>query len=212
MVDRRQFLSVLLASAVLSEARADSIIPLPAPQLDGGLPLMQALKARQSLRAFSPKPLSPQALANLLWATAGINRPGSGKRTAPSAHNWQEIDVYAALETGTYRYDAKAHALTLTVARDLRRETGQQDFAATAPLNLVYVADLSRMGTASGDQRDFYTAADAGFMAQNAYLYCASAGLATVVRAWVDRQRLAEALGLKPDQRIILAQTVGYPG
>ena len=211
MVDRRQFLGVLLASAVLSKARADSAISLPPPQLDGGLPLMQALKARQSMRAFSPRPLPRQVLANLLWASSGINRPDSGKRTAPSAHNWQEIDVYVALEAGAYRYDAKAHALSLVVGTDLRAETGQQGFAATAPVNLVYVADMSRMGTASGGQREFYAATDCGFIAQNAYLVCASEGLATVVRGWVDRERLSSALGLKPEQRIILAQTVGYP-
>lgn len=212
MVDRRQFLGVLLASAVLSEARADhTAISLPSPQLDDGVALMQALKVRQSSRAFSAQPLPVQVLANLLWACAGINRPDSGKRTAPSAHNWQEIDVYVALKTGTYRYDARAHALMLVVDTDLRGETGQQTFVATAPVNLVFVANLSRMGGASDRERAFYAAADCGFIAQNAYLYCASAGLATVVRGWVDGERLGKALRLEPDQRVILAQTVGYP-
>jgi nitroreductase len=143
-----------------------------------------------------------------LWATLGVNRPGTGGRTAPSAHNRQEIDVYVVLAEGAYLYDARSHALSLVVPADLRAQTGMQDFAASAPVNLVYVADLGKIGSAGGD---FYAATDTGFVSQNAYLYCAAAGLATVVRGWVDRDALGRSLKLRRDQRVMLAQTVGYP-
>jgi SagB-type dehydrogenase family enzyme len=209
MVDRRQFLGMLLVPAALANARAAQSIPLPPPQLDDPATLMQALKARRSTRAFAQRPLPAQVLSNLLWATLGVNRPETGGRTAPSAHNRQEIDVYVALAEGAYLYDAKAHALSLTVAEDLRAQTGMQDFAGSAPVNLVYVADLGKVGAAGGE---FYAATDTGFVSQNAYLYCAAAGLATVVRGWVDRDALGRSLKLRRDQRVMLAQTVGYPG
>jgi SagB-type dehydrogenase family enzyme len=185
-------------------------LQLPPPQTEGGKPLMQALKLRQSSRSFSPEKLSPQMLSNLLWAAFGINRPESGKHTAPSASNRQEIDVYAAMAEGLFLYDAKAHMLRQVLASDLRAATGRQDFAQSAPLNLVYVADLAKAG--KGESRLLYTAADTGFISQNVYLFCASEGLATVVRGMVDRPALAKAMQLRADQEVMLAQTVGYPG
>ncbi|HYA39446.1 MAG TPA: nitroreductase family protein [Candidatus Methylomirabilis sp.] len=192
-------------------ARETQSLPLPPPQTDGGKPLMRALKERHSTREFSYEALPPQVLSNLLWAAAGVNRPASGQRTVPSARDWREIDVYVATADGMYRYDAKVHALRLLVARDLRALTGVQEFVAVAPVNLVYVADFDLMEGAAADQKEFYAATDAGFIAQNVYLYCASANLATVVRGSVDREALAKAMGLAPHLRIILAQTVGYP-
>jgi SagB-type dehydrogenase family enzyme len=184
---------------------------LPAPVMSGGKPLMQVLKERHSTREFSSKALSMQMLSNLLWAAAGVNRPESGKRTAPSARNWREIDIYVMLREGVYRYDANDHSLVLVRKEDLRASTGIQDFVAQAPVNLVYVANLNRMEGASSEQMNLYAAADTGFIAQNVYLFCASEGLATVVRGSVDREALAAKLGLGKQQRIILAQTVGYP-
>ena len=186
-------------------------IQLPPPQTEIGKPLMQALKLRQTSRSFDSKPLPLQELSNLLWAADGINRPDSGKRTAPSAVNWQEVDVYVALAEALYLYDPKTHSLTLVVAKDLRAATGKQDFVKDAPLNLVYVADQSRMKTTSEDDKRLYSGTDVGFIAQNVYLYCASQGLAVVVRGSVDRSSLAQAMKLRPEQRVILAQTVGYP-
>jgi SagB-type dehydrogenase family enzyme len=186
-------------------------IQLPPPQTEIGVPLMQAFKLRQSSRSFDTRPLPVQELSNLLWAADGINRPESGKRTAPSARNFQEVDIYVALPDALYLYEAKTHSLTPVVAEDLRAMTGVQAFVADAPLNLVYVADLARMGNASEDDRRLYSGTDVGVIVQNVYLYCASQGLAVVVRASVDRAPLAEAMGLRPEQRIILAQTVGYP-
>lgn len=201
----------LIALAGTGYAKEDSMIKLLAPVMTGGKPLMQALKERHSTREFSTNALSQQMLSNLLWAAAGVNRPDSGKRTAPSARNWREIDIYVTLPDGVYRYDANQHSLLLVRKEDLRAATGMQDFVAQAPVNLVYVADLNRMEGAGAEQKNLYTAADTGFIAQNVYLFCASEGLATVVRGSVDREGLAAMLGLAEHQRIILAQTVGYP-
>ncbi len=184
---------------------------LPAPIMTGGKPLMQALKDRQTSRAFGNKKLPDQVLSNLLWAAFGINRPESGKRTAPSARNWQEMEIYVILENGAYLYDPRANVLKMVVKSDLRRLAGTQDFVATAPLNLVYVADTSKMKGASPEDQALYAGADTGFISQNVYLFCASEGLATVVRGSVDRKPLAAALRLPDYKKITLAQTVGYP-
>jgi SagB-type dehydrogenase family enzyme len=191
--------------------RALKTIALPAPRTRGGKPLMQALKERRSSREFSSKPLPPEMLSDLLWAAFGMNRPETHGRTAPSAHDWEEIDVYVATADGLHLYDAEAHALKELLSRDMRARTGVQDFVAEAPVNLVYVADLSRMVEATAEERARYSGPDAGFIAQNVYLFCASEGLATVVRGLVDRPALARLMRLTPDQQIILAQTVGYP-
>ncbi|WP_324780915.1 nitroreductase family protein [Thiobacillus sedimenti] len=175
------------------------------------MPLMQALKARHSAREFASRPLPRQVLSDLLWAASGVNRPSTGARTAPSAHDWREVDVYAVTADGAYRYDPPTHTLKQVASGDLRRLTGVQDFVASAPLNLVYVADFDRMSGAGAEDKAFYSAADTGFVAQNVYLYAASAGLAVVVRGLVDREALGKALGLTRHQRIILSQSVGYP-
>jgi nitroreductase len=184
-------------------------VQLPPPQTAGERPLMRVLKDRKSTRNFRPGKLSPQTLSNLLWAGFGINRP-DGRRTAPSASNWQEIDIYVATADGLYVYDAKGNRLIPVLREDIRAQTGIQPFVTDAPLNLVYVADLAKTGTDSAE-RDMYVAADTAFIAQNVYLFCASEGLATVVRGSIDRQALSKAMRLHPKQRIILAQTVGYP-
>jgi SagB-type dehydrogenase family enzyme len=201
----------LIACATLAVAQELNPILLPRPQTSGGRPLMQVLVDRQSSREFSSQKLPPQVLSNLLWAAFGVNRPDSGKRTAPSAMNWQEIDIYVATQDGLYVYDAKGNALNPVLAQDVRGATGQQPFVKEAPLNLVYVADLAKTGRAGGEDQTLYTAADTGFIAQNVYLFCASEGLAAVVRGSVDRAALAKLIKLRPNQKIILAQTVGYP-
>jgi SagB-type dehydrogenase family enzyme len=187
-------------------------IKLPDPQTDGGMPLMEALMNRKSDRNFSVERLPAQTLSNLLWAAFGVNRPESGKRTAPSARNWQEIDIYVALEEGLYVYDAQTHSLKPVLPEDLRARTGMQDFVGTAPVNLVYVADYSRMGNASDEQKNMYAAADAAFIAQNVYLFCASEGLGTVVRGAVDKEALEGAMKLGPGLHVTFAQTVGFIG
>lgn len=197
---------------ILGQAAAGGpeTVPLPPPHTEGGMPLMQALKARHSSREFAARPLPRQVLSDLLWAANGVNRPDTGKRTAPTAKDMREILVYVITAEGAHLYEPSVHALRRVADGDLRHLAGTQDFVAQAPLNLVYVADLGRMDTSEENQR-LYSATDTGFIAQNVYLFCASAGLATVVRGSVDRAPLAAALGLGPQQQIILAQTVGYP-
>ncbi len=194
----------------ISAAQALKTVRLPAPQMDGGRPLMQALKDRKSTREFAPGTLSAQTLSNLLWAAFGINRP-DGRRTAPSAMNWQEVTIYVATAEGVYIYDAKENTLMPVLAGDHRGATGTQSFVKDAAVNLVYVVDVAKTGGAGGSEEELYTAADVGFIAQNVYLYCASEGLATVVRGSVDKAALAKLLGLRTRQKIILAQSVGYP-
>jgi nitroreductase len=204
--------AVVFAGAFCTNALAQNTktIQLPEPKKDGGRPLMQVLGDRQSQREFSSEKLPLPVLSNLLWAAFGVNRP-DGRRTAPSARNWQDMDIYVAMADGLYLYDAKAHALKQVLAEDLRGATGSQPFVAEAPVDLVYVSDLAKTGNASAEDRLFYTGAHTGFIAENVYLYCASEGLATVVRGLVDRPALAKRMQLRPDQRITLAQTVGYP-
>jgi SagB-type dehydrogenase family enzyme len=194
----------------LASAQEPKPVALPAPQTDGGKPLMQVLNSRHSSREFAARPLPLQTLSNLLWAAFGVNR-ADGRRTAPSAMNWQEIDVYVFLAEGVYVYQARENALRPVVAGDLRSATGTQAFTATAPLGLVYVGDLSRASRASAEQVSIWSAAHAGFIAQNVYLFCASEGLNVVVRGLVDKQALADKIALRPDQKVWLAQTVGYP-
>jgi len=187
-------------------------VSLPPPRTDRGKPLMQCLKARRSSRSFDSRPLSDQVLSDLLWAAFGINRPESGKRTAPSAVNWQEIDIYVATASGLYLYEPREHALRLILEEDIRALAGVQRFTQRAPVDLIYVADFSRMGGASDEDKVFYSAADTGFISQNVYLFCASEGLNTVVVGMVEREKLAAKMRLRPEQHIILAQPVGYPG
>jgi SagB-type dehydrogenase family enzyme len=199
------FLSTFLVSALAQEA-----IKLPAPKTEGGMPLMQALKERKTSREFSSRKLTMESLSNLLWAAWGINRP-DGHRTAPSARNMQEIDVYVAMSDGLFLYEPKQHQLLKTLSEDIRAATGTQDYVKEAAVNLIYVADLARGNLKGNDIIEFYTGADTAFLAQNVYLFCASEKLAVVVRGSVDRAALAKMMKLRPDQKITLAQSVGYP-
>ena len=186
-------------------------LTLPAPHTDGGKPLMQALLERQSQREFSPKALDPQQLSDLLWAAFGINRPAIDHRTAPSAMNSQEIDIYVVLADGVFLYNAKENRLDPIAEGDMRAKTGGQDFVKVAPVALVFVADLARLVKAKTESKEPYAWADTGSISQNVYLWCASAGLATVVHELGERQPLVDAWKLRPEQRITLAQAVGYP-
>ncbi len=208
---KKQGLVWFLAGMLATTVGAQELKPvvLPAPQTDGGRRLMQALKDRKSTREFNGERLPAQVLANMLWAGFGVNRP-DGRRTAPSAMNWQEIEIYVVTADGTYLYDAAKNRLEPVAKEDLRGLAGTQPFVATAPVNLVYVADMTKVaGDAEG--KELFTWADTGFIAQNVYLYCASEGLATVVRASIDREALGKALKLEATQKIVLAQSVGYP-
>jgi SagB-type dehydrogenase family enzyme len=200
---------VLLCAGVIAQELKP--IPLPSPDTSGGIPLMQALKERQSTREYLTDSIPMPVLSNLLWAACGVNRAEEGKRTAPSARNWQEIEIYTVTAQGVSLYNPIGHTLTPTLTGDHRAATGMQEFVSVAPLNLLFVADYTKMGDSPDDQKSFYSAADAAFISQNIYLFCASEGLGTVVRGSVDREAISKLLKLRPEQHVVLAQTVGYP-
>jgi SagB-type dehydrogenase family enzyme len=212
----KAFLLLLISVLLLAgpgATMAEDLKPVPLMQfhLYSGRPLMQVLKERRSSREFNTRKLPKRVISNLLWAANGINRPATGGRTVPSALNQQEIDIYVATAEGLYLYDAKRHQLQPILRQDIRALTGQQTYIQDAPLNLIFVADLARMPRTPAEDRDLYAAVATGFISQNIYLYCASEGLATVVRGGIDRAMLANIMKLRPEQRIILAQSVGYP-
>jgi len=199
-----------VCAAILGGAAEPQPVPLPKPRMEGGKPLMQALKERRSTREFSTAKLPPQVLSDLLWAAFGINRPGIDHRTAPSTMNSQEVDLYLATDDGLYLYEARKHALKPVLSDDIRAKTTSQAPLKDAPVALILVADLPRLSKAKPEDRDFYATIDAGFISQNIYLFCASEGLATVVHD-LDRPSLAQAMKLKPGQKIVIAQAVGFP-
>lgn len=208
----KQLLIVLVILIVnLSGFSQNTTKSLLRPERKGGMPLMEVLDKRCSTREFADKELSEQTLSNLLWAAWGINREEENKHTAPSSNNKQEIDVYVVKADGAYLYIPKGHQLLKLLDEDIRSSCGGQPFVATAPLNLLYIADLSKT-----EQKDYsleptasYT--NAGFIAQNVYLFCASEGLGAVARGWINHEELKAKLHLRPEQKIILSQTVGFP-
>jgi len=216
MMTRRQAGKGILASAALvaaptiGAAQAMKPIELPPPRREGGMPLMNSLMLRRSIREYSSRPLAVQTLSDLLWAAFGINRP-SGDRTAPYWRHVMVMDIYVAMADGVWLYDPKAHKLLPYMAQDIRAATGLQDFVATAPLNLIYVAHGERMTDISPEERRLYSSVDTGFIGQNVYLFCASEGLASVFRGAVDTAKLARTMNLPEGQFITFAQTVGYP-
>jgi SagB-type dehydrogenase family enzyme len=213
---------LMFVSPQLSVAQDAKVIKLPPPQTQGGKPLMQALKERKSTRGnFGPEEkLSMQTLSNLLWAADGVNRPGTPPHfTAPSAVDWQNIDIYVATADGVFLYDAVQNALKVIVDKDVRASSGleggggmKQDFAKTAPVSLVYVANLAKtkaMNYGGESVGLWWTAVGVGAIAQNVYLYCASENLACIVRAMVDGAKITEVFKLSPDQKVMLTSTIG---
>ena len=197
---------LVLAAGIVS---ADGIF-LPRPEMQGGKSLMQALSERKSARDFAARELPLQTLSSLLWAANGISRP-DGRRTAPTGLNVQDIDVYVMLSSGVYVYDAKANSLALVNPGDHRTSAGKQPFTHTAPVNLFYVQDRTRGMKADESSTQRYAGIHAGAIMQNVYLFCAKENLATVARANIDYDACAQALKLKPEQSIVLGQSVGYP-
>jgi nitroreductase len=213
-MNKAHFTAITLILFSMSLSAYNQDIKLPEPNKKGGMPLMQALNERKSSREYDSRKLSEQQLSDLLWAAWGINRP-DGKHTAPSSNDKQEMSVYAALESGLYLYIPESLTLKQIHNRDIRKETGRQDFVEVAAVNLVYVADLIKSGVSepekAGPEALNKSAINTGFMAQNVYLWCASEKLACVVRAFIDIPVLTKAMELAPHQRIIISQTVGYP-
>ncbi|NDV79372.1 SagB/ThcOx family dehydrogenase [Dysgonomonas sp. 511] len=193
-------LTLLSLLSVLNMSAQD--VKLVAPQKTGGKPLMEVLNERQSNRKFVKKELPVQTLSNLLWVANGFNR--EDKRTVPTSQNRQEMDVYVMTENGVYFYDAQANILRQTVKGDLREALGQPNITENASLTLILVANIDK---ASNREAGFI---DSGFIGQNIYLYCASEGLGTVVRASFKRPDLHQALNLTDKQEITIVQPVGY--
>ncbi|MPL98039.1 hypothetical protein SDC9_44237 [bioreactor metagenome] len=186
-------------------------IVLPDPVTTGGKPLMDALNERRSGREFADSAMSDQLISNLLWAAYGINRPETGKRTAPSARNMQEFDIYVVMKSGAYLWKSDSNNLELIQSGDLRRDMGKQDFAGEASLVLVFVADYSTMGDMELSKKDMYSAVDCGYISQNVYLFAASENLNTVVLGSIDREHIVSVLGLSESQKVIFTQPVGFP-
>lgn len=205
----------VLMTPYVSSAEEGEVIKLPPPQTDGGMPLMKALSLRKSTRGgFGPDTkLSMQQISNLLWAANGVNRDG-GYRTAPSAIDWRNIDIYVTTADGLFLYDADQHILKVLGKEDVRAVSGQQDFVKTAPVNLIYVADFAKATFPGANEpaptAELWSFAGVGFIAQNVYLFCASENLACIVRAMADGEAIAKTLKLRPDQKFILAQTVAH--
>jgi nitroreductase len=192
-------------------------IALPPPRTEFGASLAQALRARCSVREYAPRSLSLQEVADLLWCAFGVNRPTSGDRTAPSWRHAIETELFLATAEGVWHYDAPTHRLLPRLSRDIRAETGHQEFVGVAPVELIYVASGERLQAAAGEDvvspadKLRIASADAGFIGQNVALYCASVGLASVFRGSIDSAKVGRLLGLPAAQFVTFGQTVGYP-
>ena len=202
-------LALGLSASPLGAESAD--IKLAPPDFEApGLTVIQALKNRKSERDFADRELSLQHLSEVLWAAGGINRPEKPGRTAPTARNLQAIEIFALTKSGAYRYDPPSHELRLLNPGDHRAASGEQAYVAGAPLNLIYAADLKKLG--GKDEQKLVTAAmDMGHFSQNVYLYCASAGLSAVTRISIDPKVLAPLLKIDKNFLPLMGQTVGYP-
>lgn len=203
-----QFVFLLGFAAALSVQAAD--IRLPAPTKTGGMPVVQAIAERKTSRAFSDRELPVETLSTLLWIADGISRP-DGRRTIPTGHNVQDLDVYVILKSGAYRYDEKAHALIQTSEGDFRAIAAKQPFAQVAPVTLFYVQDVARARKADAMSQMRFGGIHAGEAIQNVYLFCTGAGLVSCAREQNDYEAQAKVFKLRPTQRIILAQSVAYP-
>ena len=230
-MNRRDFLkvsaatSIAMASKDITSVFAQELKPIQLlpPQIEGGRPLMQVLKDRKSWRLYTTEKIPIQVLSNLLWSAFGINRPERGLRTAPTGGNRQDIDIYVATADGVYVYDAKANIMNPVLAEDVRSLSGRQYPPPTvpanlvppldeAPVNLIYVCDGSKKSKISTEEENLRSAfAHTGFISQNVFLFCASEGLATVVRLWFDKAALEKKMRLRPEQYALLVQSVGYP-
>ncbi len=204
--------TVIIMSFQSVSAQPAGDIQLPEPKTTGGMPLFDALSNRQSSRSFSEKELDLQTLSTLLWSAHGFNRKEEKKRTSPTSRNKQEMEVYVAIGSGLYLYDAWENRLVLKVAEDIRAATGLQDYVAGAPVNLIFVADMEKVEDPESERQLMASHINTGYIAQNVYLFCASEGLVTVSRAWFDYDILSAAMQIAPTQKIILCQTVGYAG
>lgn len=207
---KRIILSIFTLLLLAGPMTAQELIKLPEPNKTGGIPLMQALSERHSSRDFIDKELTQKQLSDLLWAAYGINRPKEGKHTTPTSRNKQDIEIYLTTKDGVFFYLPEEHSIQQISDQDLRKVAGKQDFVKKAAVNLIYVSDFDKLGNGDENVKMMTAATHCGFIGQNVYLYCASEGLITVFRAWIDKNEIREALQLQENQRVIYSQTVGY--
>jgi SagB-type dehydrogenase family enzyme len=198
---------VVEASYDICASTQDYVALLPPSNLNG-VSISDALKNRRTIREFSDKKLSDQQISDLLWCACGANRE-DGKRTAPTARNAQEMDVYLFTPAAIYCYQAASHSLKLVKVGDFREKSGKQGAFIVAPVSVSIVADFNKMEGFDDEAKQFYSATDAGFISQNIYLYASASGLATVTCGNIDRPGIVELLGL-PNAKAILSHPVGY--
>ncbi len=209
----KKIIAIFCCASILGSifAQDDMTIILNPPDLTRGLPVMTALSLRASATGFDTTSLSLQDMSDLLWAANGINRPENGKRTAPSARNYQDIDVYVIMKSGAYLYNHNKHCLDFIAGGDHRAlVAGSQEHFAVAPLFCLLVSDFSRFTREEDSLKMVWSAFDAGIVSQNISIFCASIGLDTRVRAWMDKDKLREVLELKDSQHLMLNHPVGY--
>ena len=212
-------LSILAGALVLplpavAEAGSPDKITLPAPYTKAGLTVMEALDRRKSTRQFADAALSEQQLSVVLWAANGINRPESMKRVNPTTMGIYNIDVYAVMANGIYKYDPISHSLGLVVKEDFRPKINEkQKFVHTAPLTLFFVANpvppRNPSRPVDPERQNNFNCIVAGTMVQSVALAAVNEGLGTCVRGSIDREAFAKAVGLVPEQKVLISQTIG---
>jgi len=210
-VKKKKAMGIWLFSLIVGCMSAQDNIKLPEPVMQGGMPLMEALKNRQTIRQIAAKKLDPQQLSNLLWAANGVNRPENGKRTSPTARNMMQIKIYVVLEEGIFFFDPDIHELVLHKKGNHRSIVGRQPFTHNAPVGLIFVADFDKMPDMTKEQQEFYAATDTGNISQNIYLFAASEKLATVVLGSIDREEIQKTLDLPFNHKVVLSQVIGFP-
>ena len=216
------FSLLILIVAPWAQAQEQTALKLSEPGKTGGLSVMEAFSHRLSTRKWADSDISTQDLSDLLWAANGINRPSSKKRTAPSAGNAQDVDIYVFTRDGIYLYDAASHALNLITSGDHRSEidksrakksseASDSEIESGAPVTLLLVTDISKFPFGSEDQKLRWGAIDVGIVSQNISIFCAGEGLGTCPMAGFDEDALNTLLKLKETQKIFLRHPVGYP-
>ncbi len=204
---KKQILTIALCVAGMAIYAQN--VKLPAPQKTGGKPLMEALNARQSGRVYANKPMTMQQTSNLLWAATGVNRE-DGRMTAPTASNNQQVEVFVANHEGVYEYLPKTNELRTIVKGDHRELFAKQKPHQQASVLLLFVANYEKMGKYDDNAKMKYGYTDVGNVSQNVYLFAASEGLASVVMGMFDPDPLIKTLKLKPSQKPVLTQAVGF--
>lgn len=210
---RRFFLISSALSAVLAgkSAVANGSSALPPPAMAGGMPLLDALAARRSIRLYDERPIDEDMLSTLLWAAFGINRPDIGGHTAPSWRTSMETDIYVADAKSVRKYDPSRNEAGTVLQGDFRARASTQPFVGTAPVVLIYIADRARMAKAPDADQIQAAHVDSAIVAQNVYLYCASVGLGTCLVGGADKKALTEILKLPESQIVTFVQPVGHP-